>query len=108
MSATKNRNRLQFKKFSMTYNILFSDEALEHLSDLRKDDRNAYLKCFDLILAIAAEPRIGIGKPERLKGFGEREVFSRRINDKDRLVYIIFEDKEKVEIISCIGHYNDH
>lgn len=92
----------------MTYKVEFSDEALEQLNNLRKGDRNAYLKCFDFVLAIASEPRLGIGKPERLKGFGEREVFSRRINDKDRFVYIIYEGKEKVEIISCIGHYDDH
>jgi toxin YoeB len=92
----------------MIYSVKFTDEALEQLSDLRRGDRNAYVKCFDIVLAIAQDPRNGIAKPERLKGFGEKEVFSRRINDKDRLVYVIFEDKQKVEIISCNGHYEDH
>ena len=52
---------------------------------------------------------MGIGKPERLKGFGDMEVYSRKLNDKDRLVYIIYEEEEEiVEIISCRGHYEDH
>ena len=91
----------------MTYKIEFSDEALEQFAALRKDDRNAYVKCFDLILSVAENPREGIGKPERLKGFGEREIYSRRVSDKDRLVYAIFDDVTKVIIISCVGHYGD-
>jgi Txe/YoeB family toxin of Txe-Axe toxin-antitoxin module len=53
----------------MIYKIEFSEEALAQFSMLRKGDRNSYLKCFDLVLAIAENPREGIGKPERLKGF---------------------------------------
>jgi toxin YoeB len=93
----------------MTYKIEFSEDVLAQFSILRKGDKNAYIKCFDLVLAIAENPREGIGKPERLKGFGEREVYSRRVNDKDRLVYTVFEEPYyKVEIVSCLGHYNDH
>jgi toxin YoeB len=92
----------------MIYKIAFKALAMEQLFDLRKGDKNAYIKCFDLILAITSSPRIGIGKPERLRGFGEMEVFSRRLNDKDRLVYIVFEGTETIEILSCVGHYDDH
>ena len=46
----------------------------------------------------------GIGKPEpltvNLSGF-----WSRRINDKDRLIYKI--DEENVYILACRYHYND-
>ncbi len=48
--------------------------------------------------------REGRGKPERLKYFG-REVYSRRINHKDRLVYTIYEDLKEIDIFSCKGHY---
>ncbi len=92
----------------MTYKLTFKKLAMEQLFDLRKGDKNSYIKCFDLLLAIINEPRTGIGKPERLKGYGEVDVFSRRMNDKDRLVYIIFEDTETIEILSCVGHYDDH
>ncbi len=92
----------------MTYKVEFSDEALKQLSNLRKGDRNAYLKCFDFVLAISTDPIAGIGKPERLKGFRDLHVYSRKVNDKDRFVYVIYEDKEKIEVISCVGHYLDH
>lgn len=92
----------------MIYKIEFLKEAIVQLSELRKADKNAYVKCFDVILAIAAEPRSGIGKPERLKGYDNAEVFSRRINDKDRIVYEIIENEHLIEILSCIGHYDDH
>lgn len=47
----------------------------------------------------------GIGKPERMKG-DFKNCFSRRINEKDRLVYTILEE-DVVEIYSCRGHYED-
>jgi addiction module toxin, txe/yoeB family len=52
-------------------------------------------------------PKKGIGKPEALKGYGEREVWSRRINDKHRLVYEIFEQESEVKILTAFGHYDD-
>jgi toxin YoeB len=91
----------------MTYKIEFRNEAIEQLEQLRKGDKNAYIKCFDLVLAIASDPREGIGKPERLKGFDDAEVYSRRVNDKDRILYEIDETQKEVTIISCKGHYND-
>ncbi len=48
---------------------------------------------------------IGEGKPELLKG-NLAGYCSRRIYDKDRLVYKII-DKNIVEIYSCKGHYSD-
>jgi toxin YoeB len=91
----------------MTYRIEFRNEAISHLEQLRRGDKNAYVKSFDLVLAIANDPREGIGKPERLKGFDDAEVYSRRINDKDRLLYEIEEDSKIITIISCKGHYGD-
>jgi toxin YoeB len=92
----------------MIYKIEFLKAAIVQLAELRKGDKNAYVKCFDLILAIASAPRDGIGKPERLKGYEAEEVYSRRINDKDRILYEIIENELRVEIISCVGHYDDH
>ena len=45
----------------------------------------------------------GTGKPEKLK---YRDGYSRRIDEKNRLVYEIDELKN-IKIISCIGHYED-
>lgn len=50
-------------------------------------------------------PRTGTGKPERLMHLGG-EVWSRRITEKDRLVYDIQSDM--VTIIACRFRYDDH
>ena len=91
----------------MTYRLTLRALAYEQLQDLRKGDKNTYIKCFDLILAIITEPREGIGKSERLKGYNDAEVYSRRVNEKDRIVYEIVENESLIEIISCVGHYGD-
>ena len=46
----------------------------------------------------------GIGKPEALSG-DLAGFWSRRINDKDRLIYKI--DDENVYILACRFHYGD-
>ncbi len=51
-----------------------------------------------------SSPRKGTGKPERLKYF-EKEVFSRRVNHKDRMVYTIYEELKEIDITSFRGHY---
>lgn len=45
----------------------------------------------------------GIGKPERLR---YRPGYSRRIDEKNRLVYDI-DELQNIKIISCRGHYDD-
>lgn len=45
----------------------------------------------------------GTGKPEPLKF---RPGYSRRIDEKNRLVYEI-DELENIKIISCRGHYED-
>jgi len=58
-----------------------------------------------LITETTRTPRTGMGKPERLKHLGG-EVWSRRITEKDRLVYDIQPDA--IIIIACRFHYDDH
>ncbi len=45
----------------------------------------------------------GIGKPEPLK---YRPGYSRRIDEKNRLVYVI-DELQNIKIISCRGHYEE-
>ncbi len=86
------------------YKVLILSTAEEDLVWLRKNDKSSYLKCFDLIREISTSPRSGIGKPERLKHF-DKEVYSRRINHKDRIIYTIYENVKEIDISSCRGHY---
>jgi toxin YoeB len=54
--------------------------------------------------AISQEPREGIGQPERLKHFNE-ETYSRRVNQEDRMIYVIYKGEKKVHISGCKFHY---
>jgi toxin YoeB len=51
-------------------------------------------------------PTTGTGHPEPLKGKPEGR-WSRRITDKHRLVYRIYEDTVVVLVLSAYGHYGD-
>lgn len=95
---------IQLKKFLVIYKINILENANNDLNHLRRHDKNSYVKVFDLVREMMIDPRGGIGKPERLKYF-EKEVYSRRVNQKDRLVYTIYEYKKEIDISSCIGHY---
>ena len=79
--------------------------------DLRKQFKSgnklAIKKIELILLELAENPFEGTGKPEQLKhdliGF-----WSRRINQKDRLIYRVDELVVTVFVISAMGHYSDH
>ncbi len=71
---------------------------------LKKEDKRLLAKVWELIIDISKHPFEGIGKPEPLKG-NLTGYWSRRINEKHRLVYKV--DEQTVFIISCYGHYDD-
>ena len=84
--------------------VEFSDEAIAQLFDWAKDDPRASKKILALIADIQKHGLLqGTGQPERLKH--RENVYSRRINQKDRLVYK--HDGKKLFIVSCRGHYED-
>jgi toxin YoeB len=51
-------------------------------------------------------PKTGTGKPELLKHY-ETPTWSRRINDRHRLIYRIEDSNVVVLILSFWGHYGD-
>lgn len=89
----------------MTYKINILENADDDLAWFRKNDRTSYVKCFDLVREVAQAPRLGTGKPERLRYF-EQEVYSRRVNKKDRMIYTIYEELREIDISSFRGHYD--
>ncbi len=89
----------------MIYKIRILENAQKDLDWLRKNDKTSYIKCFDLVREIMNNPRSGTGKPERLRYF-EKEVYSRRVNHKDRLIYTIYESLREIDISSFRGHYD--
>jgi toxin YoeB len=90
----------------LAYKINILTNAEDDLKWFRQHSKADYLKCFDLVRAIAVAPRDGIGKPERLRDFEDAEVYSRRVNHKDRIIYTIYESGQVIDISSCKGHYD--
>ncbi len=86
------------------YKIAILEKAQSDLDWFRRNDKSSYIKCFDLVRELMSRPREGKGKPERLKYF-EKEVYSRRVNHKDRLIYSIYEEYKEIDITSFRGHY---
>jgi toxin YoeB len=85
--------------------LLVTSGALEDLEAWSTSNPKVLSKIIRLIAETMRSPRTGTGKPERLKQLGG-EVWSRRITEKDRLVYDIQPDV--ITIIACRFHYDDH
>jgi toxin YoeB len=77
-------------------------ECLEDLRYWVDTNRKTALRLLDLMEAVLREPYTGLGKPEHLKQLGGN-VWSRRINEADRLVYEVFDDR--VEFLLARYHY---
>lgn len=81
----------------------FTEDGLEDYIYWQSQDKKTLKKINSLLKAVSRDPFKGDGKPEPLKG--EYGKWSRRINDKDRLVYSY--EKDVVTIYQCRGHYGD-
>ena len=91
-----------------TYVTSYSDEYLKDIKKFSKGGNQQILtKIAAFLRELRVSPKKGTGKPEALKGYGEREVWSRRINDQHRLVYEILEEEKEVKILTAFGHYDD-
>jgi toxin YoeB len=80
--------------------------AKEDIAKIKKSGDKATIKKLEkILLELIDHPMIGTGNPEQLRhnlsGF-----WSRLLNKKDRLIYEIIEEPNKlVVIISALGHY---
>jgi len=88
------------------YFVEIKDEAKNHfLKIYNSGDRATIKKLEKIILDLSNHPKSGIGNPEPLK-YNLSGFWSRRINKKDRLIYEVIEEPERlVVIISALGHY---
>lgn len=84
---------------------IWSDDAWRDYLYWQTQDKKTQKRINLLIKDIERNgPLEGIGEPEPLKGNLQGE-YSRRINEKDRLVYHI--EDGRIYIASCKGHYDD-
>lgn len=89
------------------FTVNISERAKREILEIRKSGDKASMKKIEAIISDLYEhPETGVGKPERLK-FELSGYWSRQINKKDRLIYIIENTLITVTVISTLGHYND-
>lgn len=84
--------------------IQFSGNAWNEYLYWQTQDKRALKRINDLLQDIVRGGYQGIGKPEPLRG-DLSGYWSRRVDDKNRLVYRI--QGEMCEVIQCSGHYDD-
>ncbi len=88
------------------YNIDYTQEAINDLKWLQKNEPKVFEKARRFIAELAEHPKTGLGHPEPLKGKPEGR-WSRELTKKHRLVYRIFETEVLVLVLSAYGHYDD-
>lgn len=89
------------------YLIKYTDDALNDLRKHKKAGNQATLKKISkLIFELEEHPFTGSGQPEPLK-HELQGLWSRRINQKDRLIYEVIDHVVTVEVVSAMGHYGD-
>ncbi|WP_407428026.1 Txe/YoeB family addiction module toxin [Treponema sp.] len=84
--------------------IIFTETGFSHYLYWQTQDRKTLQKINKLLKSISRDGALeGEGKPEKLcHKDGE---YSRRIDDTNRLVYEVSEDK--ITVKACRGHYDD-
>lgn len=88
------------------YQLAASEQFKKDLVNLKKQNSKLKGKVLDLLIDMAEDPFKGIGNPEALKG-DLSGCWSRRIDQKHRLVYQVDEDSRTIYLLSSFGHYGD-
>lgn len=83
---------------------IWSDEAWEEFLYWTDKDKKTLKRIIAIIKDIDRNGNQGIGKPEKLKD-NLSGYWSRRIDDKNRIVYKI--EEGKIFFLQCGSHYKD-
>ena len=91
----------------MKYFVELSDKAEEHLKLHAKAGNKILLKrIYKLLEELSEHPETGTGKPHKLK-HEKTGIWSRSIDDKHRMLYVIHDEVVTVFVVSTWGHYGD-
>jgi len=91
----------------MKYRLRITQNALKDIKRHRKSgDKKLLQKIEELLKELQVHPRTGTGQPEMLK-HDLQGLYSRRINQKHRLVYEIKDNIVTVIVLSAHSHYGD-
>lgn len=85
-------------------NITFTEKAFGEYLYWQSQDKKTLKRINSLLKDISRNPYKGIGKPEGLKD-NLSGYWSRRIDDKNRLIYRI--KNEQIEVYQCKNHYEN-
>ena len=88
------------------FKLKIEELAEQHLKKHYKSgDKGSIKKIEKILIELTETPYTGTGNPEALK-YELSGFWSRKINQKDRLIYKVHEDIVTVFVISAMGHYN--
>jgi len=89
------------------FRVILSEQAAKDLSVIKRSGDKASIKKAEIIISeLYDHPETGTGKPEKLK-YDLAGYWSRRINKRDRLIYLIENEIITVTVVSAVGHYDD-
>ena len=89
------------------YFVVLTVTTKQQLVKTHKSGDKILIRRIERILTELSEhPFEGIGKPEQLK-YEFSGLWSRRLDEKNRLVYSVTEEKVTVFVLSVKGHYED-
>lgn len=83
-------------------NIVFAEDAWTEYIYWQSQDKKTLKRINELIKEASRTPFAGKGKPEPLLG-DKSGKWSRRINERDRLVYSF--ENDQLTVYQCRGHY---
>lgn len=91
----------------MRFCVVLSPDAEDDLQKHHNAGNKILLRKIQRLLdELEDYPRFGTGKPEPLK-YSKENLWSRRIDERHRMVYTIEEDQVIVLVISLWGHYGE-
>jgi toxin YoeB len=90
------------------YKIILKPIAENHLSAHKNaGNKVALRKIQSIFMELEIHPFTGTGQPEPLR-YELTGFWSRRINQKDRLIYMADEENKTIYILSALGHYENN
>lgn len=89
------------------YRLIIGNDAKADLIKIKRSGNKSDMKKVEKIFEeLQSHPKVGIGQPEELK-YQLQGFWSRRLNQKDRVIYKIIEAEILVMVVSLKGHYLD-
>jgi toxin YoeB len=90
-------------KFRIEIKDLAKKQIIQHY---KSGDKKSIKNIEKILLELSETPFEGIGNPEPLK-YEIAGFWSRRINQKDRMIYFLEDDTVTIFVVSAKGHYSD-